>query len=185
MLAGAGTPAGAYARSSTPTRAPKARRPPVAIAGHGGGQGAERNGTDVNDVVAALREAGSATGPARPPPQPCSGAGVRPHWGQASGEHRKVSVDSLPDQKSAWQGGLLGLSCGSARIRASKCSLRSNGRPRSIRRLATRSLRSQCGGGIVACGCWRKFVDVDVSGDGGGYAIRRSLDRTGQPIVGT
>jgi hypothetical protein len=30
---------------------------------------------------------------------------------------------------------------GSARIRASKCSLRSNGRARSIRRLATRSLR--------------------------------------------
>jgi hypothetical protein len=74
---------------------------------------------------------------------------------------------------------------GCARIRASKCSLRSNGRARSIRRLATCSLRSQCDGGIEAYGCWRKFVDVDVSGDGGGYAIRRSLDRTGQPIVGT
>ena len=74
---------------------------------------------------------------------------------------------------------------GSVRVRASKCSLRSDRRPRSIRRLARWPLRSQCDGGRGACGCWRKHVDEGGSGDGGGYAIHRSLDRTGQPIVGT
>jgi transposase len=73
---------------------------------------------------------------------------------------------------------------GSVRGHAGRCSLRSDGRAGLIRRLATRSLRSQCGGGSGACGCWRKYVDEGESGDGGGYAIHRSLDRTGQPIVG-
>jgi hypothetical protein len=55
-------------------------------------------------------------------------------------------------------------------------------RPRSTRRLVTSSLRSQCGEGSGAGGCWRKFVDEGGSGGAGGYAIHRSLDRTGRPI---
>jgi hypothetical protein len=74
---------------------------------------------------------------------------------------------------------------GSVRVRVSKCSLGSDVRPRLIRRPPGWPLRSQCGGENGACGCWRKHVDEDGSGDGGGCAIHRSLDRTGQPIVGT
>ena len=74
---------------------------------------------------------------------------------------------------------------GSVSVCASKCSLRSDRRARSIRRLPGWPLRSQCDGESGACGCWRKYVDEGGSGDAGGYAIHRSLDRTGQPIVGT
>ena len=73
---------------------------------------------------------------------------------------------------------------GSVRVRAGKYNLKPDRRPRWFRRLQGWPLRSQCDGGIGACGCWRKFVDEGGSGDGGGYAIHRSLDRTGQPIVG-
>ena len=74
---------------------------------------------------------------------------------------------------------------GSVRVRAGKYNLKPDRRPRWFRRLQGWPLRSQCDGGTGACGCWRKFVDEGGSGDGGGYAIHRSLDRTGQPIVGT
>jgi hypothetical protein len=58
-------------------------------------------------------------------------------------------------------------------------------RPRLIRRPAIGSLRLQCDEGIGAGGYWRKYVDEGGSGDGGGYAIHRSRDRTGLPIEGT
>jgi hypothetical protein len=74
---------------------------------------------------------------------------------------------------------------GSVRVRACKCSLRSNVRPRWIRRLPGWPLRSRCDGESRACGCWRTCVDGDGSGDEGGYAIHHSLDRTDLPIVGT
>ena len=47
---------------------------------------------------------------------------------------------------------------GSARARASECSLGPDRRAASIRLLATGSLRSQCDGESGACGCWRKHV---------------------------
>ncbi len=84
-----------------------------------------------------------------------------------------------------WSGSLPADVAGSVRVRAGKYNLRPDRRPRWFRRLQGWPLRSQCDGGSGACGCWRKFVDEGGSGDGGGYAIRRSLDRTGQPIVGT
>ena len=74
---------------------------------------------------------------------------------------------------------------GSVRVRASKDNLGSDRRASFFRRLPRWPLRSQCGGESGACGCWRKYVDGDGSGDEGGYAIHRSLDRTGLPIVGT
>ena len=63
---------------------------------------------------------------------------------------------------------------GSVRVRAGKYNLKPDRRPRWFRRLQGWPLRSQCDGGTGASGCWRKFVDEGGSGDGGGYAIRRS-----------
>jgi hypothetical protein len=74
---------------------------------------------------------------------------------------------------------------GSVRACASKCRLRSDGQARSIRRLPGWPLRSQCDGGSGASGYWQKYVGKGGNADGAGYAIHRSLDRTGQPIVGT
>src|SRR5262249_4636274 len=74
---------------------------------------------------------------------------------------------------------------GSVRVRARKYTLRSDRRSRWFRRLQGGPLRSQSDGGTGACGCWRMFVDEGGRGDGGGYAIHRSLDRTGPPTVGT
>ena len=100
--------------------------------------------------------------------------------GQLIGQERHP-ISARPSSEGWPQGRQVG----SVRVCASKCSLRSDRRARWIRRRPVWPLRSQCDGESGACGCWRKHVDEAGSGDEGGFAIHRSLDRTGQLIVGT
>ena len=74
---------------------------------------------------------------------------------------------------------------GSARFRDSKGRLRSDDghvRLGGLQQAHDGRGAAEEGG---ADGCWRKYVDEGGTGDGGGCAIRRSLGKTCQPIVGT